>query len=416
VNAHAIVDPAVLVEEPAPGRFVSFDSTDVQTGLVSLVPTLNGAPFVASPTNWAQWAVVGADGDETPIGSTLTQPYARSLVHGTYHVLYQWQNGYNSVPGNTNARVATDLVVAGPTSFAFDLPMAGITVEPLLNGDPWPLSPTEYGDLDLQGSEPEDRFALGSTYDGLEIQRLVITGSYELIYDHRNGGTTVPVNEGEPILSFHTSDARVIGVDVVATRVAPTLMLDGQAFPIDGGNQARIVLRSPPGGEASLGTTDQAPLYPRRVIDGAYRIDYEWLSGDGIPRNSREPVGVASVPEPGFLLGLGTGIALLAATGRSCRRSSLVPAGGERRGPSARGFRTPARRGSVRGARPSVCSRAGRSSGKGVRARVCPPATLSPEPGRPRAPGGRTAVGGSPTHGMRRQGVHLPPTGRSPIQ
>lgn len=332
VNAHAIVDPMVVVEEPAPGRNVSSDSTDVQAGLVSFAPTLNGAPFLVSQTNWAEWAVVDADGEETPFGSTLTQPYARSLVQGSYDVLYQWQNGYNTVPRNVNACVATDLAVAGPTTLAFDVPMLGITVEPLLNGAPWLQSPTEYGDLDLRGSEPGDRFALGATYDGPTIQRLVIAGAYDLIYDFRQGGTTVPVNENEPILSFDTAEGPVIGVDVAATRIAPTVTLDGQAFPTGSGNQARIVLRSAAGGETPIGTTDQAPISPRRVIDGTYRIDYEWLSGDDIPRNSREPVGVAYVPEPGSLLGLGAGIAFLAAIGRtrarprSCRSLRLSPA------------------------------------------------------------------------------------------
>jgi hypothetical protein len=316
VNAHAIVDPAVVVQEPAPGRFVSFDSTDVQTGLVSLEPTLNGAPFAVSATNWAEWAVVDADGDETPFGDTLATPYVRSLVNGTYDVLYQWQNGYSIVPGNPDARVAAGLVVAGPATFAFDVPMILLTVEPLLNGAQWLQSPTEYGDLYLQGSEPGDRFVLGSTYDGPSIQRLVIAGDYDLIYDFRSGGTTVPVNENEPILGFHTDDGPVIGVDVATTRIAPTVTLGGQAFPTGGGNQARIVLRSWVGGETPIGTTDQAPISPRSVIDGVYRIDYEWLSGTGIPRNSREPVGVAYVPEPEWLTGLAAGVTFLAAVGR----------------------------------------------------------------------------------------------------
>jgi hypothetical protein len=286
-----------------------------------MAPTLNGGPFVASPTNWASWSLVDADGSETPFGDTLSQPFSATLVHGTYDVFYQWELGYNSVPGNVNARVASDIAVNGPTTIAFDVPMVGLTVEPLLDGSPWPQSPTEFGDLQLQGSEPGDRFALGSTYDGPSIQRLVIAGSYDLIYDHRLGASSVPVNENEPILSFHTADARVIGVDVATTRIAPTVTLEGQAFPTDGGNQAQIVLRSWAGGEAAIGTTDQAPIYPRYVIDGVYRVDYEWLSGSGIPRNSREPVGVAYVPEPAFLPGLATGAALLAAIGRRRIRS-----------------------------------------------------------------------------------------------
>jgi hypothetical protein len=317
VNTHAIVDPMVVVDEPAPGRNISTGSTDIQAAVVSIDATLNGDPFVVSPTNWAEWAVVDANGDETPFGSTLTQPFASNLVHGTYDVLYQWQLGATDVPGNTRARVATGLVVAGATTFAFDVPMVALSFEPLLDGAPWPQSPTEYGDLDLRGSEPEDRFDLGSTYDGPAIQRLVIAGAYDLIYDHRNGGTTVPVNEDEPILTFHTSEGPVIGVDVAATRIAPTLTLDGQAFPTGNGNQARIVLRSSAGGEAAIGTTDQSPIAPRRVIDGVYRIDYEWLGGDDIPRNSREPVGITVVPEPGFLPGLGAGITLLAAIART---------------------------------------------------------------------------------------------------
>jgi hypothetical protein len=321
VNADVIVDRMVVVEEPAPGRVVSFDSTDIQASVVSMAPTLNGAPFVVSPTNWASWSLVDADGSETPFGDTLSQPFSATLVHGTYDVFYQWELGYNSVPGNVNARVASDIAVNGPTTIAFDVPMVGLTVEPLLDGSPWPQSPTEFGDLQLQGSEPGDRFALGSTYDGPSIQRLVIAGSYDLIYDHRLGASSVPVNENEPILSFHTADARVIGVDVATTRIAPTVTLEGQAFPTDGGNQAQIVLRSWAGGEAAIGTTDQAPIYPRYVIDGVYRVDYEWLSGSGIPRNSREPVGVAYVPEPAFLPGLATGAALLAAIGRRRIRS-----------------------------------------------------------------------------------------------
>jgi hypothetical protein len=326
----------VVVQEPAPGRFVSFDSTDIQASLVTMAPTLNGGPFVASPTNWASWSLVDADGSETPFGDTLYQPYAATLVDGTYDVFYQWELGYNSVPGNVNARVATDIDVAGPTTIAFDVSMVGLTFEPLLDGAPWPQSPTEFGDLFLEGSEPGDRFKLGSTYDGPSIQRLVIAGAYDLIYDHRLGASSVPLNENERILSFHTDDGPVIGADVATTWIAPTVTLDGQPFPTGGGNQARLVLRSWTGGETPIGTTDQAPLSPRSVIDGVYRVDYEWLSGSGIPRNSREPVGVAYVPEPGLLVGLAAGIALLAPAGR--RRVRRRPHGRrEARGSQPRG-------------------------------------------------------------------------------
>jgi hypothetical protein len=313
VNERAIVDPTVVVDAPVPPRTLSTGSTDVAVSLVSLDPTLNGAPFVVSATNYADWVLVDADGNETDFSDTLSPGYTRSLVHGTYDVLYRWRQGYSTVPGNVNARVASGLVVAGPATFPFDVPMVALTIEPLLNGAPWLQSPTEYGDLDLQGSEPGDRFAFGQTLDGPSISRLVIAGRYDLIYDYRAGGTTVPVNENQPIFRFDTADGPVIGFDLAATRIAPTVTLDGGIFPTGSGNQARMVLRPWVGGVVTLGTTDSPPLPVRRVIDGPYRIDYEWLSGADIPRNSREPVGVAYVPEPNVALGLGLGVAFLAA-------------------------------------------------------------------------------------------------------
>ena len=252
--------------------------------------------------------MVDTDGNETHFGDTLSPVYTRNLIHGSYDVLYQKQQGGSVVPQNLNARVATGLVVTGPGTFGFDVPMVSLNVDPLLDGGPWSQSPTEYGDLYLEGAEPGDRFHLGATFD-LPRLRNVVPGDYTLVYDHRVGGTTVPVNNDEPVLDFHTSQGTTIDIDVVTTRLAPTVTLNGLPFPTSGSNEAQIMLRSAGGGEVYLGQTDLG-LSPRRVIDGAYRIDYEWLGGSDIPRNSREPVGVTFVPEPGPVGGLLAGVVL----------------------------------------------------------------------------------------------------------
>lgn len=319
-NERAIVDTAVVVEEPPP-LDVSRDSTDIQASLVSILATLNGSAFPVSASNWASWVVEDADGHETLFGDTISPGLARSLVHGTYDVLYRWRNGFITVPRNANARVATGFVVSGPTALAFDVPMVTVTIQPLLNGAPWPASPTQYGQLYLEGSEPGDRFLLGETFDVPEILALVIAGRYGVDYEFRIGGLLVPINDAERLLSFDTADGTTVPVDVAATRVDTLPTLNGQPFPTGGPDEARLVLRSWSGGEVVLGTTDAQPLPRWWIIDGAYRIDYEWQAGDAIPRNSWETIGSRYVAEPSGSAVIALGIAALVAL-RGRRSSS----------------------------------------------------------------------------------------------
>jgi hypothetical protein len=288
---------------------------------VTIDAKLNGGPFPQTFSNFAELSVVDEDGHETTISSTADPTLVINLVDGTYDVLYRWRNGFNSLPRNALARVASDRVIDGATTLAFDVPMVELEFEPRIDGAPFPASPTERAALYLQGTEPGDRFLLGRTDAGPTLRALVVAGWYEVIYDWEIGGATVPLNRNERVVErFHTSDLSFVPVDVSATTIAPSATLNGEPFPTDGVDAARLLLRSPSGGEAFLLETTEAGAAPRRrYIDGAYGVEYQWLAGIEIPRNGQQRIQTVYVPEPGSGLALAAGSLLLVWLRRASR-------------------------------------------------------------------------------------------------
>jgi hypothetical protein len=319
INTRAIVDDAVTVARLEPNSVSSESYSNVAMSPLTWDATLDGGPFPTSFTGYGEIFAVDADGNATSLGYTTDLPHTRTLIDGTYDVVYRWRNGGTWMPRNANARVDPGRVVAGPTSAVIDIPLVVAEIDPRHNGETFPASATAYASLELEGADPGDRFPIGPTTQA-PLSVGLIPGDYDLIYTVENGANFVPANEGARVAVDLplTIDGTTL-VDITTTTVSPELTLNAQPFPTGSGESADLLLRSPTLGELLLRRTDWTsdPDWP--VIDGAYHVEYEYRGGSQIPRNGRQRIGVASVPEPGSSVGLVTGLALLAMLGRGRR-------------------------------------------------------------------------------------------------
>ena len=325
-NQRAVVAEGVEITPPAHPWQLSTTSVDVVAHVIDVAATLDGAPFPASAYEHGQIVLVGEGGDEVPLGYTSDLSAPVPVVEGVYDVHYRRATGNLLVPLNADVRVMRGVRIDAPATLAFDVETVEVTLDFLLDGEPFPASAYERGTYRLFGETPGDEMEVGSTVDPQHVVR-VVPGRYDLLYDYVTGSSIVPANVGQRVetdLEFLTDHARTI--DIVTRAVVPTFLMNGGAFPTDPSERGEIVLRSFDGGVLSLGTTDAIDPDARIAIEAAYAVDYQWQSGTTVPQNALARVAYTHVPEPGFVAGLafaGVGLAMLAARRR---RPSARPA------------------------------------------------------------------------------------------
>jgi len=311
LNTRAIVDDSVTVARTDPPNLVSVSYTNIEASVLSWDATIDGSPFPTAQTAFGQIVAVDADGHSTLLGPTISLPLAPALVEGTYDLYYQWQNGGVDVPRNTNARIDSGRVVSGPTSASVDVPLVVVEIDPRFDGATFSTSLTAYGSLELEGSDPGDRFPIGLTTQA-PLTVSVIPGGYDVIYTAENGETLVPANRGARVaVDLPLTSNGTTLVDIETTAVTPDLTLDGQPFPTGTDDVAEIFLRSERLGEVRL-IRSSWPFYPTwPIVNGVYEIEYKYLSGSQIPETASEVIGIAYLPEPGASIGLLAGLTLL---------------------------------------------------------------------------------------------------------
>lgn len=328
-NQRAVIAEDVEIAPPAHPWQLSTTDVDVVAHMIDVAGTLDGAPFPASAYEHGEIVLVGQGGDEVPLGFTSGLSDPIPIVEGVYDLHYRRVTGNLLMPLNAEARVMRGVRVDAPATLAFDVETVEVTLDFLLDGEPFPASAYERGAYRLVGETPGDEMEVGSTVDPQHVVR-VVPGRYDLEYDYVTGTSIVPANVGQRVesdLEFLTDHARTI--DIVTRAVVPTFLMNGGAFPTDPSERGEIVLRSFDGGMLSLGTTDVVDPDARIAIEAAYAVDYQWETGTAVPRNALARVAYTHVPEPGFAPGLALAGAVLA-------RFATRRRPGHRRGRAAR--------------------------------------------------------------------------------
>lgn len=264
--------------------------TNIETILITPVYTLDGEPFPISEYQDANIFLRSANqSDLFLLGNTHDPvPAAVRMIPGTYDVIYRHETG-NLVPQNTNAVVVEAIFLDNTTTLPVAVHSAIAAASFTLNQESFTTSQAHYGQFFLQGSEVEDFFFLGNSYDGSGTV-LVIPGTYDVVYQHLAGGQ-VPRNKHATIVSGAVvSQTTGIDVDVEATRIKPAFWLNGFAFPAAMSEHAQFVMReSDERNEVFLGRSFFEPA-SLLAVKGSYEVFYEYLSGSSIPVNESKKV------------------------------------------------------------------------------------------------------------------------------
>jgi hypothetical protein len=272
---------------------------NVVTGLVTLQPGLNGAPFPNSVWQRGDLYFRGASSlDVFPMGPTTAPALpAVRVVQGVYDVLYRHVAG-DLVPRNRNAVVQQGVGVAGNIVFPVPVTSVSVTGSFRLNGAAFPASASASASIRLRSSSPGDEFPLGQTHVAPAAVS-VVAGTYDVLYEADAVGGDVPRNQGYLLqqgVSLVTS--QTLGVDVSGRTVNVQVRLDGASFPTASSAAADLHLVDPatkrmfPLLTSTGGSTQQVVLIP-----DTYDVVYESLGGGGsVPSNLFSTVDTVTIP------------------------------------------------------------------------------------------------------------------------
>lgn len=330
----------IVVPAP-PAREESTTRLDVPVIEITPTFTLDGESFPASQYENAGIYLIPQVGDEVMIGETRDSPVAPTLIlPGTYRAEYRRILGGSIVPRNARATVAADLMLFADGGVPIDVQTSEVDLALSLDGSEWPPSAYERGGIWLQGEQVDDLFEIAETNDGPDHPPVrIVSGRYDLIYDHIQGGSLVPRNQMTRIASnVDLESSAAVVVDVPTRHVLVDFSLDGSPFPADASESGLFTMRGFDGGEVVLRESHEDPdeVESALVIEGIYSIDWAWTSGLDVPRNPHARIRWVAVPEPGFAPSLAVGLVAFAviAVRRAATKTADRRAGDGRRWPS----------------------------------------------------------------------------------
>jgi hypothetical protein len=260
---------------------------DIESVLVMGAITLNGGPAPASVYERGQVRLRDRKTGATfTVGDSLDGEYFAMVIPGTYDVVWKKVLGGGLVPANGDAVILENVVVDGLTELDIDIPAVLRTGEIRVNGAPAPASIYENGTVSLRDVRTGDVVTLGQTRHGT-YEKVVVPGTYDVLYSHLLGDSIVPRNEKAVIAKgVVMTAAGAFVIDIPSVTLQGSFSLDGGAFPASAYNRAKLWLQGAEEGDAfPLGTTNAAG-YQVKVVPGSYDVLYQKLISTGlVPEN-----------------------------------------------------------------------------------------------------------------------------------
>ena len=186
-NAGALVRSGVVIAASQ-----AFD-VDIPTVSLSGVVTLNGAP---SPANERYGTVyLRAGGDSLVLGQLADPSYTtKQIVPGTYDVTYSWTATDPiippALPRNSNAPVLSGVALTSSQTFNVDVATISLSGSVTVNG----TVPTDLnGNVWLVNETTGDELLLGRAGDPAYQTKLILPGSYDIVYRWTTTDPTTPV-------------------------------------------------------------------------------------------------------------------------------------------------------------------------------------------------------------------------------
>lgn len=156
--------------------------------------TLDGEAFPVSEYDDATFVLSGAQSDDAIVlGNSHDQDPSVMVLPGSYDLYYRHETG-DEVPRNRNHRLLADQVLVSDTTLSTNIETRLVRLSATLNDAPFPAGPA--GVLNtarIFARTGQDDDVLMVRTHGIPFTAMLITGDYELYYEHVTG-SGVPRN------------------------------------------------------------------------------------------------------------------------------------------------------------------------------------------------------------------------------
>jgi hypothetical protein len=226
------------------------------------------------------------------LGATLYGSFNLRVVPGAYDIIYEHAAG-DLLPSNARATIERGWRVAARPVRAINIPSGPYEGTFLLNGEPFPNSPYEFGRVYLLPLEGEgESVLLGATRDQ-SFSRRVIPGLYRSAYALGQGETTVPVNTLTtfgPVRRVLRGDGSASESDVLDVRAGElTVSYEHRGVPLPEGGPANARLNLYRNGNSLTLPESSEGAVAQVAMEGRFDLFYHSVSGPGLPRNAFMP-------------------------------------------------------------------------------------------------------------------------------
>lgn len=248
----------------------------------------NGSPFPLSQYERAEFYLVNDIGDEAFLGQSYFAPATVRVIGGIYDLEYRHQQG-STVPLNkaTRVRSTIDLIAGGDASV--DVQSFTLDINATLNGQPFPVSEYDDGELELLDTVSGSYSLLGNTHSPF-AGLVVIAGTYDVVYSHETGDD-VPQNvRGNVLSGYDVVGNQQLDLDITGHSMTLALTLDNDAFPMSGYNYADILLKGAATAEEIVASSTITQDEPFMVLPGTYDVTYSCQVCTEVPFNSYAPM------------------------------------------------------------------------------------------------------------------------------
>lgn len=218
----------------------------------------------------------------TDLGSTDQELISVPLIVGDYDLIYDYQTG-DQIPINTNKKISEVSI------------QDGTVIEPIVdkvtlagnyyhNGEVTSDSGLDFARIFLQNEDNEDIYSIGPTND-LSYENLnIIAGSYNIIYEFREG-SNLPQNSYATLYSsVLMAESGDFDINIVSVDVTANVTLNGKNFPESGLSFGNISLLSDGDRRINLGSTNST-LQTVTILAGEYHLFYEAREFNNVPIN-----------------------------------------------------------------------------------------------------------------------------------
>lgn len=211
-------------------------------------------------------------GDRFALGRTQDLSYAKTLLPGSYELIYTARELGPRNPVNQGTVAGMLEVQPGAARQNIDLRTAVISGEFTVQGEAPPENDSDDGIVVLRDAGG-GRVFLGNTQTG-SYSRRVLVGEYDIIYAQETASLTMPVNTQARIGSIAVPRQKAFDIEIPVVELVGNMTIDGEAAPDSPYDDGRLFLRNPVTGDSVLLGNTREGTYAARVIPGTYNVVY----------------------------------------------------------------------------------------------------------------------------------------------